>query len=218
MPGCANFGGFRRLPPDSTPQRLRLQDSRPSRHIKYFVNNDSSLFGKRIRITGWMKTSDVFTQLGRRGYACREHGRAHLLLFDGMFDRPLHGTTGWQQVEFVTDVPRSPASIALSPTLCGTGEMWFDDFQIDIVPSNTLTTDDRDLERSEPGCPSIILETRWMTTRDAQRASGSLPRLYFARTCTQVCRFVAVGQHNRDIKNSTNFWVKTVRMSVWVGC
>ncbi len=112
-----------------------------SSHVWQVVTNDSPLSGKRIRITGWMKTSDVRNWAGVDMAVANAGG--HIFAYDGMFDRALHGTTEWQQVEFVTDVPREPCVIALSPTLCGTGEMWCDDFQIDVVPSSTPTTDDR---------------------------------------------------------------------------
>jgi RNA polymerase sigma factor (sigma-70 family) len=184
-----------------------------SRHIKYFVNNDSSLFGKRIRITGWMKTSDVRNWAGVDMMVANTGG--HIFAFDGMFDRPLHGTTGWQQVEFVTDVPREPCIIALSPTLCGTGEMWFDDFQIDVVPSNTPTTDDRtwNVWCQDP-CD-------YSETTDDNVTHNGHPALCLAYISPEPAHKYADlwwGQHNRDIKKFRQFLGQTVRMSVWARC
>ena len=157
-----------------------------ARNGAYFVSQGSSLFGKRIRITGWMKTSDVLNWAGVNMMVANIAG--HIFAVDAMFDRPVHGTTGWQQVEFVTDVPREPCVISLSPTLYGTGEMWCDDFQIDVVPANTPTTDDRTWQ---VWCQDPYDYSE--TTDDNVTHNGHpavLPCLYFVRTCTQVCGFV----------------------------
>jgi RNA polymerase sigma factor (sigma-70 family) len=184
-----------------------------SRHIKYFVDTNSSLFGKRIHITGWMKTSDVRNWAGVNMVVANPGG--HIFAFDGMFDRPIHGTTGWQQVEFVTDVPREPCIIALSPTLCGTGEMWCDDFQIDVVPSSTPTTDDRtwNVWCQDPG--------DYSETRDENVTHNGHPSLCLAYISPEPAHKYADlwwGQHNRDIEKFRQFLGQTVRMSVWARC
>ena len=181
-----------------------------SRHIKYVVNTNSSLFGKRIRITGWMKTSDVRNWAGVDMVVANTGG--HIFAFDGMFDRPLHGTTGWQQVEFVTDVPQEPCLIALSPTLYGTGEMWCDDFQIDVVPSKTPITDDRNWNdwSQDP--------YDYSETRDYNVTHNGHPALCLAYISPEPAHKYADlwwGQHNRDLKKFRQFLGETVRMSVW---
>jgi hypothetical protein len=65
-----------------------------------------------------------------------------LMKVDSMDDRPIHGTTGWQQVEFVTDVPSEPCVIYFGPDLYGPGELWGDDFQINLASPNAPITDD----------------------------------------------------------------------------
>jgi hypothetical protein len=180
-----------------------------SRYNKYFVNNDSSLFGKRIRITGWMKTSDVRNWAGVDMVVANTGG--HIFAFDGMFDRPLHGTTGWQQVEFVTDIPREPCVIALSPTLYGTGEMWCDDFQIDVVPSNTPTTDDRTWN---VWCQNPY---DYSETTDSNVTHNGHPALciaYISHEAPPKYSFVWWGQHNRDPEKFKKYLGHTVRMSI----
>jgi RNA polymerase sigma factor (sigma-70 family) len=181
-----------------------------SRYNKYFVNNDSSLFGKRIRITGWMKTSNVRNWAGVDMVVANTGG--HIFAFDGMFDRPLHGTTGWQQVEFVTDIPREPCVIALSPTLYGTGEMWCDDFQIDVVPSDTPTTDDRTWN---VWCQNPY---DYSETTDSNVTHNGHPALciaYISHEAPQKYSFVWWGQHNRDPETFKKYRGHTVRMSIW---
>ncbi len=184
-----------------------------SRYLKCFVNNDSSLFGQRIRITGWMKTRDVRNWAGVDMVVANLGG--HIFAADGMFDRPLRGTTGWQQVEFVTDIPKEPCVIALSPTLCGTGEMWCDDFQIDVVPANTPTTDDRtwNVWSQDP--------FDYSETTDDQVTHNGHPALCLAYISAEPAHKYADlwwGQHNRDLKKFRQFLGKTVRLSVWARC
>ena len=181
-----------------------------ARYITYFVNQDSSLFGKRIRITGWMKTSDVRNWAGVNMVVANMGG--YIFAFDGMYDRPVQGTTGWQQVEFVTDVPKEPCFISLSPTLYGTGEMWCDDFQIDVVPSDTPTTDDRtwNVWSQDPN--------DYTETTDPNVTHNGHPALciaYVSPEAPQKYSFVWWGQHNRELKKFQKYLGHTTRMTVW---
>ena len=181
-----------------------------ARYITYFVNQDSSLFGKRIRITGWMKTSDVRNWAGVNMVVANLGG--WIFATDLMMDRPVHGTTGWRQVEFVTDVPKEPCVICLAPTLYGTGEMWCDDFQIDVVPSNTPTTDDRtwNVWSQDPN--------DYSETTDPNVTHNGHPALciaYISHEAPQKYSFVWWGQHNRDREKFKKYLGHTVRMTVW---
>ena len=181
-----------------------------ARYITYFVNQDSSLFGKRIRITGWMKTSDVRNWVGVNMVVANIGG--WVFASDLMMDRPLHGTTEWRQVEFVTDVPQEPCVIYLAPTLYGTGEMWCDDFQIDVVPADTPTTDDRtwNVWSQDPN--------DYSETTDSNVTHNGHPALciaYISHEAPQKYSFVWWGQHNRDPKKFKKYPGHTVRMSIW---
>jgi len=181
-----------------------------ARYINYFVNKDSSLFGMRVRVTGWMKTSDVRNWAGANLVVANLGG--YIFAFDGMYDRPLHGTTGWQQIEFVTDVPKEPCLISLSPTLYGTGEMWCDDFQIDVVPADTPTTDDRtwNVWSQDPN--------DYSETTDPNVTHNGHPALciaYVSPEAPQKYSFVWWGQHNRELGKFKKYLGHTVRMTVW---
>ncbi len=60
-----------------------------------------------------------------------------------MDNRSLSGTTDWQQVQSVTDVPNEPCVIYFGPDLYGPGELWADDFQIALADPDAPITDDR---------------------------------------------------------------------------
>src|SRR5208282_3565798 len=64
------------------------------RFIQHVVTKNSALFGKRIRITGWIKTSDVRNWAGAVLTIVNDQG--HIFANDEMTDRPIHGTTDWQ--------------------------------------------------------------------------------------------------------------------------
>ena len=69
--------------------------------------------------------------------------QGHLFAFGDSTSQPIHGTVDWQPIEFVTDVPNEPCTIYFNPTLYGNGEIWYDDFQIDVVSRHAPITDDR---------------------------------------------------------------------------
>jgi RNA polymerase sigma factor (sigma-70 family) len=112
-----------------------------SRFVVHVITQGSSLLGKRIRVSGWIKAQDVGNWAGVSLQVANIGG--HIFASDNSFDRPIHGTTGWQPVAMVTDIPKEPCFIYLAPTLHGSGEIWCDDFQIDLVAPETPITDDR---------------------------------------------------------------------------
>jgi RNA polymerase sigma factor (sigma-70 family) len=140
-------------PPDLPPNYsdAAMQAAGNSSSAPYWVTNGSPLLGKRIRITGWLKSSNV---LGRgAAYFCiydPVKGFVRLDTMDDWDDRPsLRGTMDWQQVEFVTDVPKDPCVIWTGPDLYGAGELWGDDFEISLAPGAPITDDRRWRHTSE---------------------------------------------------------------------
>jgi RNA polymerase sigma factor (sigma-70 family) len=125
----------------------------------YSVTNGSPLLGKRIRITGWLKSSNVLDRAA--AYFCiydPVKGFVRLDTMDDWDDRPsLRGTMVWQQVEFVTDVPKDPCVIWTGPDLYGPGELWGDDFEIAFAPDAPITDDRRWRHTSET--PDTYSET-----------------------------------------------------------
>lgn len=117
------------------------QNSDNSSYAVYQVTNGSPLLGRHIHITGWLKTSNAGGWAsGFLVITAKDKGS---LVNDTMNDRPILGTTDWQQIELVTDVPQEPCVIYFGPDLYGPGELWGDDFQLDLAPRNEPITDDR---------------------------------------------------------------------------
>jgi RNA polymerase sigma factor (sigma-70 family) len=140
-------------PPDLPPNYsdAAIQKAGNSSSAPYWVTNGSPLLGKRIRITGWLKCSNVRDWAA--AYFCiydQQRGFVRIDTMDDRDDRPvLRGTMDWQQVEFVTDVPKEPCVIWTGPDLYGPGELWGDDFEITLAPDAPITDDRRWRHTSE---------------------------------------------------------------------
>jgi RNA polymerase sigma factor (sigma-70 family) len=97
--------------------------------------------GKRVKMTAWVKTQGISNWAGLQ-FGMFTSGN-NIEAYDMMGDRPIWGTTDWTQYELVEDVPMDLASATATAAIYeGSGEMWFDDVQIEVVPSTVPTTDD----------------------------------------------------------------------------
>jgi hypothetical protein len=55
------------------------------------------------------------------------------MAFDNMHNRPIKGTTAWQNYEGVLDVPPDATAISLGILLEGTGAVWLDRVSVEVV-------------------------------------------------------------------------------------
>jgi hypothetical protein len=182
-----------------------------ARYVAHYVNSNSVLFGKRIRITGWMKAKDVNNWAGANLII----GSLTFGMFamDMMADRPIHGTTDWQQIAFVTDVPKQPCIICFAPTLYGTGEIWCDDVQIDVVPDDTPLTDDRVWSAWSQDAYD------YKVTKDEKVPHDGHPTTCVACVAPETpvrYAFYWWGRHDRDLRDFQKYIGHTIRMSAWV--
>ena len=98
--------------------------------------------GKRIKMTGYLKTRDVEDWAG---LWLRVDGKKYkLLAFDNMKngkrDRSVTGNTDWKQYEIVLDVPDEAINISFGTLLSGKGQVWFDKIDFEVVSKKTETT------------------------------------------------------------------------------
>ena len=177
------------------------------------VTKGSPLMGKRIRVTGWIKSSNV--QSWAAAYMCiwsQDHGFCRVDTMDDSDDRHvLHGTQDWQQVEFVTDVPNEPCVIFTGPDLYGPGELWGDDFQIALAPPDADITDDRNW-RHTSATPNTYTETDdYVTTHDGHHTVC----LAYTANAPQRGSWMWWGQKLRG-PDFEKYKGHTMRMSGWV--
>ena len=98
----------------------------------------SEYAGKRVRMSGYMKSQDV---VGWAGFWFRVDGQgARSLAFDNMHGRAVRGTTGWKKYEIVLDVPQQATNLAYGALLDGTGKIWFSDLSFEVVDRSVATT------------------------------------------------------------------------------
>ncbi|HXF10448.1 MAG TPA: sigma-70 family RNA polymerase sigma factor [Desulfuromonadaceae bacterium] len=180
-------------------------------YTNHIVRANSPLLGKRIRISGWIKTKDVVNGaagslviFGKDGYIHAE---------DNMTDRQVRGTTDWQQIEVVTDVPKEPCLISFAPFLNGSGEVWFDDFQIDIVPPNTPVTDDRPWHQWSENAYDYEVTTVYDVAHDGH---PSLRLKYIGGLTDGKAPAGSSMWWGQDIRGPKKYAGHTIRMTVWV--
>lgn len=100
-------------------------------------------WGKRVRMSGYMKTADVAEWAGF-WLRVDEAGSKKFLAFDNMHDgkteRSVKGTTEWTKYDIVLNVPRNASNLAYGALLCGTGQIWFDNLSFEEVDDTVPTT------------------------------------------------------------------------------
>lgn len=100
----------------------------------------NNFLGKRVRMTGWLKTRDVhfWASLWMSVYGAE--GRENVS-FDNMCERKITGTHDWTKCEIVLDVPTDGSKIGFGAILASTGQLWFDDISFDVVTEDVDVTD-----------------------------------------------------------------------------
>jgi DNA-binding winged helix-turn-helix (wHTH) protein len=90
--------------------------------------------GKRLRLSGFVKAEDVRDWAG---LWMRVERGSTTVSFDKMQDRPIKGTTNWQNYEVVLDVPRDATQIAYGILLSKSGIVWLNSVKVESLgPAN----------------------------------------------------------------------------------
>ncbi|MGZ4033559.1 MAG: hypothetical protein ACXVPU_00580 [Bacteroidia bacterium] len=105
--------------------------------------------GKRIKMTGYMKSQDVISWAGFWLRVDQANSKESLS-FDNMGDRPVKGTSDWKIYEIVLDVPENASNIYFGALLEGKGQIWFDNLKFEIVDKSVPTTGKGSGKNAEP--------------------------------------------------------------------
>jgi len=90
--------------------------------------------GKRVRLSGWMKTYDVEGIT----FGMRLDSRSAITSFSG---GTASGTTPWKRYLFVFDVPADAQGFAVAPgNLLNQGKFWLADLRLNVVDKSTPVT------------------------------------------------------------------------------
>ncbi len=211
------------------PSTLRTPESAPAGHIKSLIPNIpkdghytdfkkilarriyvaplSRVRGKRIRVSGWIKTNNVRECAGLQMYAYGAGGEA--LASDEMICvRPIHGTTDWRKYEMVQDIPPDATKIFLSAALFCSGEIWTDDFQVEVVGNDVPLTDDQNWQIFGPTAQ------RYTAVVDpAVQRNGHATTCFASRTASYFA-WAILGHY--ELHPDPKFLGHRIRLTAWM--
>jgi len=104
------------------------------------MNAPDEFAGKRVRYSGWVKTEDANDGGAHLWFRVDGKQTGASLQFDNMDNRPIKGTTDWQQYSIVVDVPQEATALAYGFFVAGTGQMWVSGTKIEEVPAEVPST------------------------------------------------------------------------------
>src|SRR6185369_17626927 len=108
--------------------------------------------GKRVRLSGWMKTEDANDGGGHLWLRVDGQQSGQSLQFDNMDNRAPKGTTDWQQYSVVLDVPAEATALAYGFFVQGGGKVWVSGTKIEPVGPEVESTN-MNLKRALPKAP-----------------------------------------------------------------
>ena len=108
--------------------------------------------GKRVRMTGYMKSKDVAESAGF-WFRIDAKGSKEPSNFDNMNSRPIKGTTDWKKYEIVLDVASDASNLAYGALISGTGQIWFDNITFEIVDNSVPSTNMYGDKKQTPQSP-----------------------------------------------------------------
>lgn len=106
-------------------------------------NSAEKYLGKRVRMSGYIKTEGVDQWAGfwlRVDQKDFPEPLSFDNMHDGKTDRSIKGTKDWTKYEIVLDVPNEATRLVYGVLLSGTGQLWFDEINFEIVDNNIPTT------------------------------------------------------------------------------
>ena len=104
------------------------------------MSSAEDLVGKRVRLSGWVKTEDANDGGGHLWLRVDGQQSGQMLQFDNMDKHPVKGTTDWQQYSVVLDVPPEAAALAYGFFVAGAGKMWVSGTKLEPVGPEVAST------------------------------------------------------------------------------
>jgi hypothetical protein len=96
--------------------------------------------GKRVRLSGWVKTEDANEGGGHLWLRIDGETRGQSLQFDNMDNRAVKGSSDWQEASVVLDVPAGATALAYGFFVAGGGKMWVNGQKIEEVGADVPST------------------------------------------------------------------------------
>lgn len=93
--------------------------------------------GKRVRLRAQLRAEQLAAW---GGLWMRVDSGQRVSGFDNMYNRPLQGSTGWQQADVVLDVPADATMVSFGFLLNGPGQLQATQFKLDVVDASVAVT------------------------------------------------------------------------------
>ncbi len=104
--------------------------------------------GRRVELSAHVKCEDVEQGNGSSAIWLRCDGSVIEKAFDNMGPNAIRGTSDWQRVSVVLDVPPDALTLVFGGLHRGSGTAWFDDFELKVVGDDlSVTRKNRELEQ-----------------------------------------------------------------------
>lgn len=97
-------------------------------------------WGKRVRLSAWVKSENVQARTGGTGQPGAALYLAATDTNGPVYNAVVTGTTEWTPLELVIDIPRGAPYIPMGLSLVGTGQVWARDLKFEEVPRDTPVT------------------------------------------------------------------------------
>jgi RNA polymerase sigma factor (sigma-70 family) len=192
----------RRTPTSDPAGYIKSLVPNPKQGTRNYAADITSIRGKRVRLTAWVKTKNVDNWCGIE--MCVYGMGQRVLAQCDMGANPISGTIDWKQYALVADVPEDAATVMFMAQVRGTGEMWSDDFQIETVGDDVPTTDDQKWHMWSPMASKCSAELDPLTLRDGH------PTM---RVTCNAKSWVAYDHNDRHVEQ---YLGKRVRVSAWL--
>jgi hypothetical protein len=205
------------------PEAKRLPASSPAGHIKARSPSSANigvwtsglgkggeldaLRGKRVRLSAWIKTANASNWGGMQMVVLGDDEK--VLALDDMGDRPIHGTTDWQQCSIVADIPKEAAKISFRAFLRGEGELWCDDVQFDAVSTDVPITDNQRWHVWSQTAP------KYTAALDAAVTHDGHPSLHVESSTAKRNEF---GCYDHCDRSPDQFRGHMIRVTAWMKC
>jgi hypothetical protein len=108
--------------------------------------------GQRVRFRARLRTQDMSDWAGLWMRVDTREGK--MLAFFNTHDKPVKGTTGWQERSIVLDVPSDAAMIVFGSLGVGTGQVWMEPVAFETV-GRDVPVDQMPAQAAIPTTPTL---------------------------------------------------------------
>ena len=119
---------------------LKATSSNPVGFVTLMQNFKANNYrGQRIKLSAYVKTRYIGGWAGMWMRVNDTNGKP--LSFDDMRNRPLIGSSEWNEIDIVLDVPPISDEVSFGILLQGRGQIWIDNVKFTIVNKDVPVTD-----------------------------------------------------------------------------